>query len=169
MQQGGSPRTPSIIDTGSKPGAPEATDGREEVVLPLAAERIVVTRGTREATVRVSTSTIEREQHVDVPLAHRRVDVEHVPIGRVVDVVPPVREVDGVTIIPVVEEVVVIERRLVLKEEIHVRQVTVHERHVEDVVLRAQQVEVTRTELGIVPEGGVAPDSEDDQAMEKKQ
>jgi len=49
--------------------------------------------------------------------------VEHVPIGRMVETAPPVREEDGVTVIPVIEEVVVTETRLVLREELHVRRI----------------------------------------------
>ena len=114
------------------PDDPEAL----EVVLPLAAEELVVSRQTRHTTVRVSTTTVERKQHVDVPLTHRRIEVEHVSINQVVASIPPTREVDGATIVPVVEEVVVVERRLVLKEGIRIREVIVEYRHTEDVVLR---------------------------------
>jgi stress response protein YsnF len=69
-----------------------------------------------------------------------------VPVGRVVDAVPPIREEDDTTIIPVVEEVLVIERRLVLKEEVHLRRVRVRETHAASVVTRTQDVVVTRSE-----------------------
>ena len=50
------------------------------------------------------------------------------------------------TIVPVVEEVVVIERRLRLVEEVHIRQVQSSTTHVETVKLREQHVVVTRSE-----------------------
>ena len=136
-----------------------ARDGAEEV-LPLAAERLVVTHRRKRTRVRVARTTTRREPVVDEPLAHSRVVVERVPVGRVVDAVPPIREVDGVTIIPVVEEVVVTEKRLVLREEVHVRQVSAAGRHTETVVLREQQVEVTRTDLDDEPDGAGASETE---------
>ncbi len=131
-------------------------DAHEDVVVPLAAEEVVVSRQTRQTTVRVSTRTVERAEHVDVPLTHRRVEIERVSINQVVAAMPVTREVDGVTIVPVVEEVVVVERRLVLKEEIHIRPVIVEDRHMEDVVLRHEEVDVTRTETGHEPGDPVA-------------
>ncbi len=54
--------------------------------------------------------------------------MEGLAIGRLVDAVPPVREEGDATLIPVVEEVVV-EGRLALKEEIHLRRVRTTQRH----------------------------------------
>jgi stress response protein YsnF len=51
------------------------------------------------------------------------VEVERVPIGRVVETAPEPREQDGVWIVPVVEEELVLRTRLVLKEEVHIRRI----------------------------------------------
>ena len=51
------------------------------------------------------------------------------------------------TIFSVVEEVVVVERRLVLKEEVRIRRVQATEHHREMVTLREQEATVTRTAL----------------------
>ena len=119
----------------------------ETQTISLAAEAAVVTRRRVEGDlVRVTTSTRTREQAIDETLTHERVDVERVPIGRVVDAVPPVREEGDTTIMPVVEEIVVVERRLVLKEEVRIRRVKVVDRHQERVVLRGQEAEITRAE-----------------------
>ena len=96
--------------------------------------------------VRVTTVTHAREAVINEPLTHERVEIERVPIGRVIETVPLVREEGDTTIIPVVEEVVVVERRLVLKEEVHLRKVRVTEQHLETVVLREQDAVITRTE-----------------------
>ena len=118
--------------------------------LPLLAEEVSVTRRrVAGSTVRVATVTREREQLVDEALTHERVEVERVPIGRVVDAVPPVREEGDTTVMPVVEEVVVVERRLVLKEEIRIRRVRTTERHRESVALRTQEAVITRVEAGL--------------------
>lgn len=121
-----------------------ASDPAEET-LRLHEERLHVSKQVRKTLVRATTVTGERTVSVDEDLAVERVVVTRVPIGRVVETVPPVREEDGVTIMPVVEEELVLVRRLVLKEEVRVERVRSVERHVETAVLRRQDVTVTRT------------------------
>ena len=65
-------------------------------------------------------------------------------VDRVIETAPAVREEDGVTIIPVVEEQLVVTKRLVLKEEIHLRKVRTTTRATEDVTVRKQRAEVVR-------------------------
>ena len=121
----------------------------EEGVVPVLAERLLVSkRRVERALVRVATTTREREHFVDEALAQERIEVERVPINRPVDAAPPVREEGDTTILSVVEEVVVVERRLVLKEEIHIRRLHTTARHRETVTLREQEAVVTRTEAG---------------------
>jgi len=73
-----------------------------------------------------------------------RIEVEHVLVGRRVGRALPVREENGVTIIPIMEEVVVTETRLMLKEELHVRRVVKTREHQQTVLLRRQRAEVER-------------------------
>ncbi len=117
-----------------------------ERVLALHAEQVVVDRRrVNGETVRVGTVTRLREQVVEETLVHERVEVERVAVGRVVEAVPPIRQEGEVTVLSVVEEVVVVERRLVLKEEIRLRRIQVAETHREVVSLREQTAEVTRS------------------------
>ena len=118
-----------------------------EATLQLHAEEAVIrTRLLHGDTVRVATVTDVREHVVEVPLTREIIEVEHVPIGQVVEVAPAIRHEGDVTILPVMEEieVVVIQRRLVLKEEIHVRRRQVTETHRETISLRTQTAVVTR-------------------------
>jgi len=97
-------------------------------------------------TVRIGTVTREHDHHIDESLTHTRVDIERVPVGRVIESVPPIREEGDTTVLPVVEELVVIERRLILKEEVRVRRVQVTERYQGIVAARQQDVAITRIE-----------------------
>lgn len=118
--------------------------------MTLSAEEAVVSRHVRvTGVVRAVRTTVERTEAVQTDTARESVEITHVPVGRVVDVAPLMREEGDTTIIPVIEEVVTIERRLVLREEIHIRRVRSQVPGCQTVVLRRQQVEVTRT----VPEG----------------
>ncbi len=116
-----------------------------ELIVPLHVEEISVSvQPVITGRVRVHVQTHEREQTIDEPVESTRIEVERVAIGRVVDEHPPVREEGDTTIISVVEEVLVTERRLMLKEEIRLTRVTTRERHRETLVLREQQATIER-------------------------
>jgi uncharacterized protein (TIGR02271 family) len=113
--------------------------------LRLFSEDASIERQTVETgKVRVSKVTHTRDHQIDEPLARTNVEVKRVPIGRLIDAVPPVREDAGLTIIPVIEETLVIERRLFLKEEVHIQRLQTTERYQETVKLRHQTAEITR-------------------------
>ena len=129
------------------PDALDHTGTAEVQVLALHKEDLVVSKRVRKTLVRATRKTRTWDTVVQEDLHHDQVVVERVAIGRVVDAVPPVRQEGDVTILSVVEEVLVVERRLVLKEEVHLRRVRTTERHVETVALRDQDVSVTRTDI----------------------
>lgn len=133
----------------SVPDEPDAAKPKavETIVMPLAIEDAVVSKRVRRTLVRASRTTSNRSEAVEVDLKQEQVVIERVPIGRIVDAVPPVRQDGDVTIMPVVEEELVVVRRLVLKEEVHIRRVQTTVSHVETVTLRQQHVSVTRTAL----------------------
>ncbi len=115
--------------------------------LPLHVEELAISKRQRRTLVRATRVTHESEVQVDESLQHDDVVIERVAVGRVVTAVPAVRQEGDVTILPVVEEEVVVTRRLVLTEEVHIRRVQKTQHHVERVVLRRQEVDVTRTPL----------------------
>jgi uncharacterized protein (TIGR02271 family) len=124
---------------------PDQEQQPEDLHIPLHVEEVSVSRREIEkGNVQIALITGAREQLIDEELTHVRVEIERVPIGRTIEVVPPIGQEGDITIIPVVEEVVVVERRLVLKEEIRVRRVSTKEQHQETVVLRQQEAVVTR-------------------------
>jgi stress response protein YsnF len=114
--------------------------------IPLHAEDLTVSKLQATGVVQVRTVTREHEAFVDETLNHERVRIDRIPIGRQVEAMPPVRQEGDTTILSVVEETIVIERRLILKEEIHIRRLHVAERHQEAVVLRKQEAVITRIE-----------------------
>jgi stress response protein YsnF len=133
------PHRPTVAGEG------EGEDDRQ--VLELHAEKASVIKRVRRTLVRVARTTQSRDAIVEENLTRESVVIERVPINRVVDAAPPIRQEGDVTIMSLVEEVVVVERRLVLKEELHLRRVRSVERHSETVALREQHAAVTRTEL----------------------
>jgi uncharacterized protein (TIGR02271 family) len=121
------------------------TEEQEVAVIPLAEERVSVTkRQVETGRVRIQVSVEERQDAVPVELSHDEVEVERVPVNKAVSHVPGVRLEGSTTIIPVVEEVVVVEKRLILVEEIHVRRKSVAETQQIPVMIRSEQVRVER-------------------------
>jgi stress response protein YsnF len=119
----------------------------EDLRIPLHVEEVSVSRREiKTADIQIALVTGTRQQLIDEELTRVRVEVERVPIGRAIEVVPPISHEGDITIIPVVEEIVVVERRLVLKEEIRIRRVSTKEQHQETVVLREQEAVITREE-----------------------
>ncbi len=117
----------------------------EELVVPLHVEDVTVSRRkVARSVVRVKTITRSRDQFVKEELSHERVEIERVPIGRYVEAIPPVREEGDLTIMSVVEEVVVVERKLLLREEVRIRRLRTAEQHVETIRLREQEAVITR-------------------------
>jgi|GEM_PF-331371 len=113
--------------------------------LPLLAEELSVSKEAVETgRVRVARQTREREALIDEDLTRDRVEIETVPIGSRIDAVPQTRQEGDTTIIPVVEETLVVERQLILKEEVRIKRVRTTEHHKETVMLRYQEAVVSR-------------------------
>jgi uncharacterized protein (TIGR02271 family) len=135
---------------------PAKSSEKHDETLHLAAEELTVTkRAVETGRVRISTRTRERNVLVDENLASVRVEIERVPVGQRIEKAPDVREDGDTTIIPVVEEVLAVERQLMLKEEIRIRRVRTIERHQEKVTLRHQEAVVTRQEAGTNSSGAL--------------
>jgi uncharacterized protein (TIGR02271 family) len=117
-------------------------------MLPLMEEALRVGKRRVEAgRVRVSLTTETEERLVSEMLRSDRVEVERITIDREIspgEVTPSVRNEDGVVIVPVFEEVLVIEKRLVLREEIRLRIAVSADPAEQTVSLRRQRVEVER-------------------------
>ncbi len=123
---------------------------QEVAAIPLVEERVHITkRQVETGRLRVRVTVGEREEAVPVDLARDEVEVRRVARGIPLSSLPSVRIEGNVTVIPVVEEIAVVEKRLVLVEEIHVRRRTVTDTETVPIMLRAEQAEVERE--GAVP------------------
>jgi uncharacterized protein (TIGR02271 family) len=131
---------PDPLRREAKPGARGDSD-----TLRLWAEEASFDREEVETgRVRVRVVTREIDEAIEVPLTKETVEVERVAIGREIDAIPPSRQEGDTLIVPIVEEIVVTQRKLVLKEELRLRQVRTTEQHRETVVLRRQEAVVER-------------------------
>jgi uncharacterized protein (TIGR02271 family) len=114
-------------------------------VVPVLAEDLEVQkRSVETGKVRITKVVHEREALVDEPLWREEVEVTRVPMQRVVEGPVPVREEHGTTILSVVEEVLVVEKRWMLREEIHIRKQRLETHQPQQITLRSEDVQVER-------------------------
>jgi uncharacterized protein (TIGR02271 family) len=135
-----------------------ATGESETLVVPVVEESLSVRkRAVPTGVVRVHKTVREREEVVDEPLMRERVDVERVAVNRVVEAAPEVRREGDVLIIPVLEEVLVVEKRLMLKEEIRLTMQKGEFREPQTVTLRSEEISIERSQVTGLEAGGTDP------------
>ena len=133
----------------NKDGADEIPSAAETDIVPLLEEEAHIRkREVSTGTVRIRTAVDTVEEMARAELHGETVEVLRVPVDRVVDQAPPTRTEDGVTIVPVLEEVLFVEKRLVLKEELHIRRHATTETVEMPVTLRKQRAIVERVAGG---------------------
>ena len=132
-------------------GAPERPEGS----IPLVQERVTLDKRVVETgRVRIRSVVDEKLFRVAEDLERDDVSIERIAVNREVTEPPRTREEDGVLIVPILEEVVVIQKRLFLKEELRITRNRKRQRVEEAVRLESMHAEVERlAPLGTV-EGG---------------
>ncbi len=129
---------------------PLMDSGEEAVTIPILEETLRVSK--REVVtggVRLTKRVTEREETVDEALLRAGVRVERIPVNRVVTEAPPSRQEGDTLVMPILEEVLVVEKRLMLTEEVRITrtQTEVHQ----------PQVVTLRTEEAVIEE--ILPDA----------
>ena len=133
------PALDDVLTSGAQP--------LSEEVIPLIEETATVdTRQVITGRVRVQTITDTIEELAHAEVLQETVEVTRVPINKVVETAPEIRTDGDVTIVPVLEEVLVVEKRLVLKEELHIRRRVERETVEVPGTLRKQRAVVERTD-----------------------
>ena len=137
-------------DAGVAEGLPRNPGRGDEVVVPVIAETASVQKRTVETgRVRVTKSVSEREEVIDEPLLRQDVEVSRTTVGRMFPEAPAVRYEGETIVVPVIEEVLVVEKRYLLKEEVRISRRQTETHQPQRVTLRNEDVAVER-----VPEPG---------------
>jgi uncharacterized protein (TIGR02271 family) len=109
----------------------------------LAVEKEQVITGS----VQISKQLNEHTELIEEPVLHEEVEVERVPVNEFVEEAPEMRVEGDTTIIPVVEEVLVVEKRIRVKEEIRVTRRRKEQKEQKQVNLRSEEVIVERRKV----------------------
>ena len=119
--------------------------GAATISIPVAREDIELSKKTVETgTVRIRKIVHEHEELIEQALLREEVDVKRVSINRVIDEPVALRYEGELLIVPVLEEVLVLQKQWVLKEELHISRHVVESPGSQRVVLRSEEAIVER-------------------------
>jgi uncharacterized protein (TIGR02271 family) len=140
----------------------ELNQAKHDDVIPVLKEQLHVEKRVEEAAiVRISKQLTEHEQTVTIPLLAEEILVERVAINQLIDSPPPTLRYEGDTmIIPVIKEVAVVEKRLMLVEELHIVKRQNQKQETQQVKLKEEEVKVERINAD-------SPDSTTDRTVKK--
>ena len=140
-----------------KPGADTDGPGGQGVgLIPVVEETLRVGKREIETDRVILRKTVSvHDETVDVLLRTQDISVERVPVGRMVTEAPRTREEGEWLIVPILEEVLVVEKRLVLKEELRIRRQESRHSAQQTVQLRREQVAVEHA----APGAGIGPEA----------
>ncbi|CAN5145013.1 hypothetical protein BH20ACI1_BH20ACI1_09140 [soil metagenome] len=120
-------------------------DKNETVIIPVIEEKAFIEKQVVETgKVRISKRVSEHEETIDEPLFSEKVEVERVAVNQYIDESPQIRHEGNTMIIPVVEEHLVIKKRLFLVEELRVKKEIVETHQPQSVTLRKEEIDVKR-------------------------
>ncbi|WP_407363442.1 YsnF/AvaK domain-containing protein [Pseudomonas luteola] len=126
----------------------DQSDRQATETIPIVEERAELHKETVESgRVQINKTVESKEYTVSDALRYEETVIERVKFDTPVDPahLPQVRQDGDVTIIPVFEEVLVVEKRLMLKEELHVQRVTREAQRTVPVTLKRENVTVERS------------------------
>lgn len=121
-----------------------------DFIIPVIEEKLHVSTVWQE-TGRVQVSKTVTEEAVDfnLPISQEEVIMERKPINKYVDTAPAASRYEGDTlIIPVIKEVLVVEKKLMLVEELHISKRRSEQMVTGTEILRKESVEITHTSSG---------------------
>jgi uncharacterized protein (TIGR02271 family) len=123
-------------------------NGQEQLTVPVFREEVQVEKQAIDTGrgVRIHKTVAELPCHIDERLLRDEVEVSHVPVDRIVplDAAPATRYEGETLVVPILEEVLVVERRVRIKEEVRITRTRREEHHAETVMLKSEQVSVER-------------------------
>lgn len=127
---------------------PVQPNGKDTLTVPVFREEVQVEKRLVDTGrgVRIHKTVAELPCHIDERLLRDEVEVSHVPVDRIVplDAAPATRYEGETLVVPILEEVLVVERRVRIKEELRITRTRHEEHHAETVMLKAEQVSVER-------------------------
>jgi uncharacterized protein (TIGR02271 family) len=127
----------------------QLTQHQNSFTLPVIEETVHVEKKTIETgKVKISKTVNVDTETVDLLQVQDEVQLERIPINEFVQTPPPPLRYEGegsIIIIPVLQEVMVTEKRLLLIEEVRITKRKVESKESQEVALRKEEIKVERS------------------------
>jgi uncharacterized protein (TIGR02271 family) len=121
---------------------------RDEELLPIYEESVRITkRPVTTTAARIHVTVSEHDETVEALLLRQDASIERVPVGTPIDTPPSTRREGDTIIVPILEERLVVEKRLFLKEELRIRIGETRQPATQAVRLRREHAEIVRDDL----------------------
>jgi uncharacterized protein (TIGR02271 family) len=118
------------------------------IIIPVVQEQIVIDKQVIETgKVRVRKTVSEETASLNIPLIQENYDVQRVPAQQILDKAPGIRYEGDTIIVPVMREVVIVEKKYELIEEVRLTKRTTSVPHVQDITLLKEHIDVERVRL----------------------
>ncbi|WP_205711193.1 YsnF/AvaK domain-containing protein [Hymenobacter sp. HDW8] len=135
---------------GQQPDPNHAPDPR--MTIPVVEEQLQIGKDVVETgRIRVSKTVHEEERVIDVPIIQEEVNVERVAINQYVATPPAVRYEGDTMVMPILREVLVVEKRLLLVEEVRITKLQTETRTPQQVTLRKEEIHLERVAPNTAP------------------
>ncbi|MEJ7617222.1 MAG: YsnF/AvaK domain-containing protein [Pyrinomonadaceae bacterium] len=144
--EGGYALAMSFVEAERQTNTAVARQAGETLVVPVIEEELqIAKRRVETGRVRLTKTVHEREETFAEPLAQEEVNIERVAVNRIVEGPLPEPRYEGDTmVIPLFEEVMVMEKKVILKEELRITKRRFETRSSQRVLLRREEVSVDR-------------------------
>lgn len=117
----------------------------DALVIPVLVEKARIDkRWVETGRVRVTKAVHEERQDIEALLRREDVQIERVPVNRPLDRPVETRYEGEVLVIPVVEEELIVEKRLILREEVRITKRETEKPFTDTATLRKESVDVQR-------------------------
>jgi uncharacterized protein (TIGR02271 family) len=101
---------------------------------------------TEKGKVKISKSVKEESEIINLPTVNEEVKIERFSRNQIIDKLPEAVRYEGNTmIIPVLQEITVIEKKILLVEEIHITKTSVSSTETKEVTLLKEEVKIERS------------------------
>jgi uncharacterized protein (TIGR02271 family) len=119
--------------------------------IPVVEEKPVIGKKIIDkAKVIVSKTVNEESQVLNLPSINEQVQIERIPVNKVIDKIPDAIRYEGNTmIIPILQEITVVEKRILLAEEIRITKTAVSSTETKEITLRKEEIKIERNNTSI--------------------
>jgi uncharacterized protein (TIGR02271 family) len=123
----------------------ERREQQSEQLVPVIQEELDVGKRTVESgRIRVNKRVETTESVIDEPLLQQGYDIQRTAVNRIIEEIPKPHYDGDTLVLPILEEVLVVEKRLIFREEVRITPVREEVRDPQTHTVRREHVEVER-------------------------